>query len=480
MLSTMLSKAGIGLAALMVFGGIETLPSLVGDNRDTSLATAMTVATDSMVHRARHETDMPDSMVSYVMLKETEPQSRGLLDRILSGNSCDSGSDVADRAVVGDHLTLRVFEHSESNFGRFERRDLSGTFAVGSTGEVAIPGIGRVPAQGKPLTCLETAVRDALSSQMKLSTTVTASFAKRPPVLVKGEVISPGSYEYDPGLTVDRLLAKSGDGSSSSHAALRRSLEARREELRTLRSGLLLRQKRLSAQRAPEETFPLFDGTVDVAIRQIEDDRIRSEVAVLEAAASEREIREARDSARRAELEATLELANSRRSMVAARYEDLKLKRDALEREVSSECRGRCNSNRHFAELRLESMNDQVADFALVLQDAETRVIEARHAVNRHDRTIQLERAESSKALALDIVETHVRQSAIDAELASVEQQLRALGALANRVVTVNRQNGDDIRLVEPNETTRLLPGDIVTVGTAGDTPLVSAERVLR
>jgi protein involved in polysaccharide export with SLBB domain len=480
MLSTMLSKAGMGFAALMVFGGIETLPSLVGVEGETSLATGNVATADPIVHRARHETDPSDSMVSLVTLKDTEPKSPSLLDRLLSGISCESGSDAADRTVVGDQLTMRVFEHSDSDFGRFERRDLSGTFAVSSTGEIAVPGIGRVNALGKPLTCLENAVIAALSSEMNLSTTVTASFAKRPPVLVKGEVIAPGSYEYTPGLTVDALLAKSGDGSSSSDAALRRSLDARREELRTLRAGLLLRHRRLTAQRASEETFTLLDGTAEVVSRQIEDDRINSEVAVLEASSSERELRVARDTARRTELESTLELATSRRQIVAARYEDLKRKRDALDHQVAKECRGRCSSSRQFAELRLDSLNDRVADLDMVLQDAETRVIEARHAINRHDRTIELERAESNKALALEIVETLVRRNAIDAELASVEGQLRALGSLADRVVTVNRQNGKDIRILEADETMRLLPGDIVTVGTFDDAALASAERVLK
>ena len=480
MLSTMLSKAGIGLAALMVFGGIETLPSLFGVEGATSLATGRVAPEDPTVHQARHETESSDNMVSLAMFKDTEPKSPSLLDRILSGIGCESGSDAADRTVVGDQLTLRVFEHSESDFGRFERRDLSGTFAVSSTGEIAVPGIGRVKAFGTPLTCLENAVSAALSSEMNLSTTVTASFAKRPPVLVKGEVIAPGSYEYVPGLTVDTLLAKSGYGSSSSDAALRRSLDARRDELRTLRAGLLLRHKRLSAQRATEETFTMTDGTAAVVNRQIEEDRINSEVAVLEAASSERAIRDARDTARRAELQSALHLALSRRQMVAARHEDLKRKRDALDLEVAKECRGRCSSSRQFAQLRLDSLNDRVADLDLVLQDAETRVIEARHALNRHDRTIELERAESSKTLALDIVETLVKRNAIDAELASVEGQLRALGDLVGRVVTVKRQNGKDIRILESDETMRLLPGDIVTVGAVDDAALASAERVFK
>ena len=477
MLSPILSKAGIGLAALMVFGGIEALPSLVGgDTGPSRNASAMTTQ-DPIVHRAQHETFSSGSILSSAKLNDSASRRPSLLDQVLSGAGCDYSAGAADRAVIGDHITVRVFEHAENNGERFERRDLSGTFTVGFTGEFAVPGIGRMTASGKPLTCLEGSIVSAFESEMNISTTVTASFAERPPVLIKGEVISPGSYDHTPELTVGTLLGKSGVGGSVADAALRRTLDARRDELRALRAGLVLRHKRLSAQRAGEETFSLLDRAAEAVNREIGADRIDSEIAVLRAASNEQAMRSARDAALRSNLESALKLALSRRNLVSERYAELSRKRDALEFDAAKECRGRCSPNRQFAELRLDSLNDRVADMDLILQDAETRVIEARHALERHDRNIKLERAEANSVLALSIVDSLVERNTIEAQIASVEDQLSTLGGTIDRFVTVHRQNGEEIQIFEAFDTMRLLPGDVVTVGTPDDARVVFAER---
>ena len=196
MLSATLSKAGVGLAVLLVFGGIERLPSYIGGFTETTQS--------ELQGRFTFINKLVDHPVT-----EAAPL---LTARNLSGDFCAYGAIEADLVMPGDSITMRVFEDAATGVGRFERRDLSGTLAVGPGGEIAVPGIGRLMAAGRPLTCLEELVIVAFDTEMNFAATVTASFVARPPVLIQGTVNAPGSYDYSVGLTVGTLLVKAGAG----------------------------------------------------------------------------------------------------------------------------------------------------------------------------------------------------------------------------------------------------------------------------
>jgi protein involved in polysaccharide export with SLBB domain len=468
MLSDMLSKAGICLTALLAFGWIDHLPTFANWGEDAP--SVSTVQAD--IQTSNSPTRSTISLVSATpgqTLDDTAARPPGLLGRMLSGDTCDYDVDQADWVVAGDNINLRIFVDAGTGSERFERRDLSGSFSVDRNGEVALPAIGRVAAADRPLACLEEPVAKALETEMGISAKVTASFETRPPVLIQGTVIAPGSYEYTPNMTVSALLVKAGAGGGSAESALFRSLEARGQELRTLRAGLLLKSARLSAQRAGAKDLSLSPANREDLRRALGRERIESEVAVLLAADAERTLRAAQVASLRDELDASLAMALQRQSLVQARFDALRARRDALDLELGKACRGRCGSVRRYDELRLDSLNSRLADIDLSVQEAETRVTKARHVIVSHDRTVSLTFGEADSELSLDYAETLGALSALEAEIGAINSQVLDIGASAGHVVRVERRRGSEALEFNARDNDPLLPGDTVTVAPAGD-----------
>ncbi|WP_306131294.1 hypothetical protein [Roseivivax marinus] len=463
MLGATLSKAAVGLIALLAIVGAEKLPMLAG---------SMPAGAQPLVRPAAPATTQatgPERLalagaVSRRVTSDALPRQPGLFGSATA--RCEDGAAEADRARIGDRIALRVFEDAADGAERFERRDLSGTFPVEAGGDIAMPGLGRIAAVGQPLACLEGPVSAALGDEMGLSATVTASFAARPPVLVQGAVIAPGSYDYTPGLTVGAVIAKAGASSGgAADTALRRTLAARRDELRALRAGLVLEHARLSAQRAGAPDLALDSTDRRALTERLGADRIEGEEAVLRAALGSREIRAERDAAARDDLDSALALAIDRRDLMRARLADLTAERDLLEDALGTDCRGRCSSQRTFDELRLDSLNGRLADLELTVQDAETRVIEARQARDRHERVVALDHSEADRTLALSVAEALADRNALDAQIAAVNAQLADLGgAPGDRSVIVERRSGLRTETIAGTPDLPLLPGDLVTV----------------
>ncbi|MFC6639792.1 hypothetical protein GV827_21620 [Sulfitobacter sp. JBTF-M27] len=468
MLSDMLSKTVIGLAALIALGGIDQLPTFA--NRVVHTSPVSVIAAGIEASRAPMESTISLASASPGQeFVDSFVRSPGLLGRMLSGDTCNYASYKADWIVPGDRINLRVFVDSGSGSERYERRDLSGIFSVDRNGEIALPAIGRMYAAERPLACLEEPIAKALETEMGIAAKVTASFDTRPPVLIQGMVIAPGSYEYTPNLTVTALLVKAGASGSSADSALYRSLYARRQELRTLRAELLLKSARLSAQRAGAKDLSLSPGKLEDLRGALGRERIESEVAVLQAARAEQALRAARATSARAEVDATLAMAMKRRALVQARFDDLRSRRDALDLELAEACRGRCGSIRRYDELRFDNLSSRLSDLDLTLQEAESRVAKARHAIVSHNRTIELHLGESDSDLALAIAETLGALGALDAEIVSVDSQILHLGASTGHVVRVARRRGSEVLTFDVSDDAPLLPGDTVTVARASN-----------
>lgn len=114
------------------------------------------------------------------------------------------------RLGVGDRFALKVFGQAE----------LSGDFVVNELGVIRFPLVGTVAAQGRTCAELEEDLTSRLGSSVLKSPLVTCSLLEMRSrrVSVVGEVVSPGSFPYTPGLTVvDAVAAAKGiDAASAS------------------------------------------------------------------------------------------------------------------------------------------------------------------------------------------------------------------------------------------------------------------------
>lgn len=100
----------------------------------------------------------------------------------------------------GDKVKITVFGEA----------DLSGQYEIDSSGIVAFPLVGQIPAGGGTARDLEKRVADKLSEGFLKNPTVNVEVLTYRPFFILGEVKRPGSYPYKAGLNVLNAVALAG------------------------------------------------------------------------------------------------------------------------------------------------------------------------------------------------------------------------------------------------------------------------------
>jgi polysaccharide export outer membrane protein len=93
----------------------------------------------------------------------------------------------------------------------FGDEQLTGEFRVNDDGNVALPLVGPIKAEGLTTTQLQNAVTQALTSRnLYRNPSVSVEVTAYRPVFVLGEVTRPGQYPFQPGMTVVTAVAIAG------------------------------------------------------------------------------------------------------------------------------------------------------------------------------------------------------------------------------------------------------------------------------
>ncbi len=114
---------------------------------------------------------------------------------IIPANQLRSGSEY--RLGSGDQLRVIVFGEE----------DLSGEFVVDGGGQVSLPLVGEVSANGKTVREFQRAVVAKLKEGYLTDPRVSAEVLNFRPFYILGEVSTPGEYPYLSGLTVMNAVA---------------------------------------------------------------------------------------------------------------------------------------------------------------------------------------------------------------------------------------------------------------------------------
>lgn len=101
---------------------------------------------------------------------------------------------------AGDHIRVTVFNQP----------DLSGDFEVDGSGNVSLPLIRDVHAQGMTLNQLEERIVSQLSPDYVKDPKVSVEVLNYRPFYIFGEVNNPGSYPFVSGMTVVNAIAMAG------------------------------------------------------------------------------------------------------------------------------------------------------------------------------------------------------------------------------------------------------------------------------
>ena len=97
----------------------------------------------------------------------------------------------------GDHIAISVFG----------QQDLSVEFTLADNGTLTYPFLGEVHIAGLTMPELEQRIADGLRGDYLINPDVSVSMKQYRPFFINGEVNRPGSYLYQPGLTLEKALA---------------------------------------------------------------------------------------------------------------------------------------------------------------------------------------------------------------------------------------------------------------------------------
>jgi polysaccharide export outer membrane protein len=146
---------------------------------------------------------MPVKMGARVFPRAAMSRAFGSLVVALMVLVC-AGQAIADEPRytldAGDKITIVVFG----------QKDLSGNFALSSTGTVSMPLIGEVGAQGLTLRQLEAAIVSKLKPDFLKNPQVSVEVTNYRPFYIIGEVKNPGTYPYVSGMRVVNAIAIAG------------------------------------------------------------------------------------------------------------------------------------------------------------------------------------------------------------------------------------------------------------------------------
>ncbi|MEL6435648.1 MAG: polysaccharide biosynthesis/export family protein [Pseudomonadota bacterium] len=92
----------------------------------------------------------------------------------------------------------------------FDQGDLTNTYAVDQSGYISFPLVGQVPARGRTVQQMESALAQSLRNGFLRDPDVAVEVATYRPIFIMGEVGAAGQYAYSPGMTVQNAIASAG------------------------------------------------------------------------------------------------------------------------------------------------------------------------------------------------------------------------------------------------------------------------------
>lgn len=388
----------------------------------------------------------------------------------------------ASLVQIGDKVDLRVFEAAsggpapQTGVAVFERLDLSGIFEVDETGVIAVPALGRVQSAGQSLADLETVLRQRMSDLLGPDMMVTATYAARPPVLMRGAVLSPGSYAYAPGLTVASIMAQAGaDQRGAGVAAQQATLKAHYQELSLQRAGLTLELSGLESLLQTEAELQLTAVQRSDIEARLGPARIAGEQAVLQAAVQAERAHQAHDLAELADLDSSI-LSAETRLFAAQTQRDLFVQRGVpLSARLDGDCKERCREGRSVLQAELDATTLRRMGLDLLVLEKAADLERVTHAKASQQSRAMLSAAERRRDTTIRIRDVMAQRGALDGQIGAIEIQYGGMveGGQITRVMVLRTTQGSQ-QLLEASADMRLLPGDIVTV--EGKTPDATIE----
>lgn len=382
--------------------------------------------------------------------------------------------------VAEDKIKLRVVEWRSSDTRYASWEALEGTYAVDDMGNLSIPIAGQIKANGKTTEQLADAIASALAEKAELpgKPFIALEIAEHAPIFVTGTVQTPGRYPFVTNMTVMKAVSIAGGflRAREGNAVFERDRIQAAGAYRTAilsRRDLLMRQARLRAEIAGEPSFAIpgeLVGTPDVEKLKTEE----SNLMRLRRVESDSQIAAANDLSRLYSQE-----IQSLEAKIISQKRQIALAKEELDAVNGLASKGLSNNARQF------SLDRALADAQGSMLDLEIALTKARQALSDSEREktgiINKQNAENQQLL--NTVDLDISKAAIDiqvaqllgeqagysAQVARIGTETTSLGSTQKTFKIVRRSDDGTYHTIEADETTTLLPHDLVEIGVDAD-----------
>jgi polysaccharide export outer membrane protein len=130
---------------------------------------------------------------------------------LFAGLSAFGADDEAAAVTAELRQNYRVSSGDEVSVSVFGEPELSvASMRIGEDGRVRMPFVGDVEVADKTVVEIESVIAERLADGYLVDPKVSVRITRYRPVFIDGEVRSPGSFDYQPGLTIRKLVTLAG------------------------------------------------------------------------------------------------------------------------------------------------------------------------------------------------------------------------------------------------------------------------------
>lgn len=363
------------------------------------------------------------------------------------------------RLAPGDILQIGVF--GVPDFGR--------RVTVNVDGDISVPFLGEVQAEGLTIRDLRVTLSDALTKDGRIqSADVTVEMVEHRPFYISGDVSRPGAVPYRPGLTVRHAIALAGG-----YDALRFRTEnplMTAPDLQSENQGLWIdfaRQQALTISLKAE-----IAGSSDIDLTPVYsvplERKTLDEVADFER--NDLKMRLQNYAKQRTHLQTLLQDAEKALSLLedtqTSNAESLKLQQEALDRAVNSASKGLVPTN------RVDDERRSLSELRSRSTDTESRIDQARRQTEELTRNIDQQDEQHRTQLNYNLREATIEMEKLSARLQASSEKLLYTGAVKAQLrsggggpeLIIHRKVHGQVVDIAARDDTEILPDDVLDV----------------
>jgi polysaccharide export outer membrane protein len=158
--------------------------------------------------------------------------------------ACQPGSNLAPLPGTSGGGPYKLGADDEVRVITLGEGDISGQFRVNDRGNIAVPLLGTIPAEGLTTAQLEDRIAGLLKEKkVLLDPSVSVEVISYRPIFILGQVTKPGQYPYQPDMTVLTAVAVAGGftyRAQTDYASILRKIDGQQVEGKVPRGAEVL------------------------------------------------------------------------------------------------------------------------------------------------------------------------------------------------------------------------------------------------